>query len=99
MCEVLSFEKHALIVPRVDPKPEQWIRAERMRQLGLIDLLHPDKLSPRALTEWLARELGPPPPGRSRVDFGGLNRIPDLLAELLGVSPSPVAQAVPVAVG
>ncbi len=98
MCEVLSFEKHALIVPRVKPKPEQWIRAERMRQLGLIDLLHPDKLSPRALTEWLARELGPPPPGRSRVDFGGLNRIPDLLAELLGASPSPVAKAVPVAV-
>jgi len=99
MCEVLSFQKHALIVPRVNPKPEQWIRAERMRQLGLIDVLHPDKLSPRALTEWLARELGPPPPSRSRVDFGGLNRIPDLLAELLGASPSPVAQAVPVAVG
>ena len=98
LCEVLSFEKHALIVPRVDPKPEQWIRAERMRQLGLIDLLHPDKLSPRALTDWLARELGPPPPGRSRVDFSGLNRIPDLLAELLGASPSPVAQAVPAAV-
>jgi len=33
------------------------------------------------------------------VDFGGLNRIPDLLSELLGASPSPVAQAVPVAVG
>jgi len=33
------------------------------------------------------------------VDFSGLNRIPDLLAELLGASPSPVAQAVPVAVG
>ncbi len=99
MCEVLSFQKHALIVPRVNPKPEQWIRAERMRQLGLIDVLHPDNLSPRALTAWLARELGPPPPSRSRVDFGGLNRIPDLLAELLGASPSPVAQAVPVAVG
>jgi len=99
MCEVLSFEKHALIVPRVNPKPEQWIRAERMRQLGLIDVLHPDQLSPRALTEWLARDLGPPPPSRSRVDFGGLSRIPDLLAELLCASPSPFAQAVPVAVG
>jgi len=99
ICEVLSFEKHALIVPRANPKPEQWIRAQRMQQLGLIDVLHPDQLSPRALTAWLARELGPPPPSRSRVDFGGLNRIPDLLAELLDASPSPVAQAVPVAVG
>ena len=85
ICEVLSLEKHALIVPRVKPKPEQWIRAQRMRQLGLIDVLHPDQLTARALTEWLARDLGPPPPGRSRVDFGGLTRIPGLLAEVMGV--------------
>src|SRR5207249_243806 len=36
ICEVLSFEKHALIVPRVKPEPEQWIRAERLRDLGHI---------------------------------------------------------------
>ncbi len=93
MCEVLSFEKHALIVPRVKPKPEQWIRAERMRELGLIDVLHPDQLSPPALTEWLTRDLGPPPPSRSRVDFGGLEHIPDLLAELLGAEPSLLEKA------
>ena len=83
VCEVLSFEKHALIVPRVHPEPEQWIRAQRLQDLGLIDLLHPDHLSPRALTEWLARDLGPPPASRSRVDVGGLTRIPTLLGELL----------------
>jgi predicted glycosyltransferase len=85
ICEVLSFEKHALIVPRVHPEPEQWIRAERLRDLGLIEMLHPDQLSPRALTEWLARDLGPPPASRSRVDVGGLTRIPELFAEVLGV--------------
>jgi len=86
LCEVLSFEKHALIVPRVNPKPEQLIRAERMRDLGLIDMLHPDNLSPQAITEWLARDLGPPPPSRSRIDFGGLNCIPGMLAALLEVA-------------
>ena len=91
MCEVLSFEKHALIVPRVKPKPEQWIRAQRVRDLGLVDVLHPDELSARALTRWLARDLGPPPPSRSRVDVGGLTRIPSLLAELLGL-PGPAAE-------
>ena len=85
VCEVLSFEKHALIVPRVHPEPEQWIRAQRLRDLGLVDVLHPDDLSPRALSEWLARDLGAPPASRSRVDVGGLTRIPGLLAELLGV--------------
>ncbi len=86
VCEILSFEKHALIVPRVTPEPEQWIRAQRMQELGLVEVLHPDQLTPRALTEWLARDLGPPPAARSRVDLGGLARIPSLLAELLGVS-------------
>ena len=99
MCEVLSFEKHALIVPRVHPKPEQWIRAERMRQLGLIEVLHPDKLSSRAISHWLARDLGPPPPSRRLIDFGGLERIPDLAADLLRASPGPAPQAVPVGVG
>ena len=84
ICEVLSFEKHALIVPRVKPEPEQWIRAERLRDMGLVDVLHPDQLDPRALTQWLARDLGPPPASRSRIDLGALTRIPGLLAELLG---------------
>jgi predicted glycosyltransferase len=83
ICEVLSFEKHALIVPRVHPEPEQWIRAQRLRDLGLIEVLHPDDLSPGALSEWLARDLGAPPASRSRVDVGGLTRIPTLLGELL----------------
>jgi len=91
ICEVLSFEKHALIVPRVKPEPEQWIRAERLRDLGLIDVLHPDQLDPRALTEWLARDLGPPPASRSRIDLGGLTRIPGLLAEVLGAELPAVA--------
>jgi predicted glycosyltransferase/glutathione synthase/RimK-type ligase-like ATP-grasp enzyme len=94
ICEVLSFEKHALIVPRVKPEPEQWIRAERLRDLGLVEVLHPDQLDPAALTEWLARDLGPPPASRSRVDLGGLTRIPGLLAEVLGaVLPAVAASA------
>ncbi|PYM07088.1 MAG: glycosyltransferase [Candidatus Rokuibacteriota bacterium] len=86
LCEVLSFEKHALIVPRVKPKPEQWIRARRLRELGLVDVLHPDQLNPQALTRWLELDLGPPPASRNLIDVGGLTRIPTLLAELLGIA-------------
>jgi predicted glycosyltransferase len=87
MCEVLSFEKHALVVPRVT-NAEQCIRAQRLRELGLVDVLHPEELSPRALTEWLARDLGPPPASRSRIDLGALERVPVFLAELLGARSS-----------
>ena len=96
ICEILSFEKHALIVPRIGPGSEQWIRAQRMRDLGLIEVLHPDQLRPQALSEWLARDLGPPPASRSRVDVGGLTRIPGMVAELLGISPVTTPEIAPV---
>jgi len=38
-CEILSFDKPALIVPRVRPRLEQAIRAERADSLRLIDVL------------------------------------------------------------
>lgn len=58
--EVLSFEKPLLVVPRVKPRLEQLIRAERMAKLSLLDMLHPDDLSPETLSQWLAKELGCP---------------------------------------
>ncbi|MVO14986.1 hypothetical protein GO984_04110 [Rhodobacteraceae bacterium CY05] len=42
-CEVLSFDKPAVIVPRTTPRLEQWIRASRAEQLGLIAMLDEDR--------------------------------------------------------
>lgn len=38
-CEVLSFDKRAVIVPRMVPRLEQWIRASRAEELGLVRML------------------------------------------------------------
>ncbi len=38
-CEILSFDKRAIIVPRTKPRMEQFIRASRARDLGLISML------------------------------------------------------------
>ena len=38
-CEVLSFDKPAVIVPRTKPRLEQWIRASRAEGLGLVRML------------------------------------------------------------
>lgn len=86
-CEILSFEKHALIVPRVTSRREQLIRSNKLHDLGLLDVLHPNKLTSAALTEWLARDLGPPPPSRRRIDLKGKIRLRALLTELLATSP------------
>ncbi|CAN7363069.1 glycosyltransferase family protein [Rhizobium sp. LjRoot30] len=42
-CEILSFDKPALIVPRIVPRQEQLIRAQRAAELGLIDMLLPEE--------------------------------------------------------
>jgi predicted glycosyltransferase len=52
-CEILSFDKPALIVPRVRPRLEQAIRAERADNLRLIDvLLDPTQTGAGARDPW-----------------------------------------------
>jgi predicted glycosyltransferase len=41
-CEILSFDKPALIVPRTTPRLEQFIRAQRAAELGLAAILPDD---------------------------------------------------------
>ena len=38
-CEILSFDKRALIIPRTEPRLEQYIRAKRAEDLGLVSML------------------------------------------------------------
>ncbi|WP_416356299.1 glycosyltransferase family protein [Aureimonas phyllosphaerae] len=47
-CEILSFDKRALIVPRRTPRLEQTIRAERAAELGLVSMLDGAMLEPGA---------------------------------------------------
>ncbi len=41
-CEILSFDKKAIIVPRTKPRLEQFIRTRAARNLGLIEMLDAD---------------------------------------------------------
>ena len=81
--EAVSFGKPALIVPRVKPRQEQWLRADRLRALGLLDVLHPDDLSPGRLGTWLAEERAHLR-AADAVDLGGLPRIVEFLKEREG---------------
>ncbi|WP_228054680.1 glycosyltransferase family protein [Gloeocapsopsis crepidinum] len=80
-CELLSFGKRSLIVPRVQPRTEQLIRAQRLYELGLTDLLHPNDVNPQAIAAWLAQHQQPQP--KQSVDLNGLERLPYLLSELV----------------
>ncbi len=71
-CEVLSFDKRAVIVPRKVPRLEQWIRASRTEGLGLIRMLDEDRdgMTPQAMVAAI-RDL-PRQPLPSQSITGGL---------------------------
>ncbi|MFT3691066.1 glycosyltransferase family protein [Paenirhodobacter sp.] len=81
--EVLSFGVPTLIVPRIRPRLEQMLRAERLARRGLIGLIDPDRLTPETLSAWLA---GPAPRtdlARGVLNMGGLDAVRRRAAEIL----------------
>jgi predicted glycosyltransferase len=81
--ELLVARKPALIVPRIEPRLEQLIRAERLSWLGLVEMLHPDDLTPETVRnkveELLERGSLPAPP--VEVDLYGADRAIDFVVE------------------
>ena len=83
VCELLAHAKRPLIVPRVTPRTEQLIRAQRLADRGLVDVLHPDQLSPVALAHWIETERTAARAPTDPVDLCGLSRIPGLVEQVL----------------
>jgi predicted glycosyltransferase len=80
-CEILSFAKPALLVPRTEPRLEQYLRAERACALGLARLLANDGRREPARMAAALRELPttrPPTAEQRRRLLGGLDRIAEL---------------------
>lgn len=88
--EILSFGKRTLIVPRVVPRQEQWIRAQRLNKHHVCDILHPDQLTPDMLSQWLHDNVGRPLQTADHLlDMQGLDHLPQMLATLLKQVPAP----------
>lgn len=85
VCELLTLGKPAIVVPRVNPVQEQWIRAERMAKAGLLHALHPQDLSPDRLLTLVHEELNRV--NSFRHDFGasmnGLNDVCKSIHQLI----------------
>jgi predicted glycosyltransferase len=84
VCEIMSSGKRAVIVPRVKPRNEQLIRAQRLTGLGLIDMIHPDRLTPYALAGWVKCNVNRPDrESFIRIDMNGLLLLPRLVEDLI----------------
>jgi predicted glycosyltransferase len=77
-CEILSFGKPALIVPRTAPRQEQFLRAARAARLGLVRMLPDDgRRSPGEMAEQLRALPSWPAPNAAAIPglLDGLERI------------------------
>ena len=84
--EVLAFDRPTMIVPRVRPRLEQIVRAERLAQLGYVDMLHPDMLSADAISVWLDKPDSQLPTADDPIDMSGLDRLVDYVERLTNTS-------------
>lgn len=86
-CEVLSFDKPAVIVPRTTPRLEQWIRASRAEQLGLITMLdeNRDGMTPETMIRAIRALAHQKPPSAAFPDglLDGLDYVTNRVANLL----------------
>ena len=87
-CEIVASGRRALLVPRTWPRLEQRIRAERLAELGLVEVLPADQLGGGRLAQWLSAAVAEPATttareARAAIDTGGLHRVPGLAAELV----------------
>lgn len=86
ICELLTLKKKAIVVPRTHPVQEQWIRAERMADLGLMRVIHPRLLTPGALMASVRAELNENAPRENngfQINLNGLQGVCDSISQLL----------------
>lgn len=85
-CEVLSFDRKALFVPRTHPRQEQYIRASRARELGLCSMLTTEEASIPSVMAQALHQLPnnyPPSLGLKAGDMAGLDNICADIEELV----------------
>lgn len=75
VCELLSFGRRAVLVPRAEPVREQLIRARLFSARGYFDMVEPQELTSENLMAKVLSSLAQGPHMETSVDLGGLPRI------------------------
>lgn len=95
-CEVLSFDKRAIIVPRTKPRLEQWIRANRAEEIGLVRNLDEfrDGLTPQSMIAAIRGLQSQRCPSEAGADglLDGLNVVIERAQRLMSTSISDAAE-------
>ena len=85
-CEIMSFDKPALIIPRTTPREEQLLRTRRAEELDMVDMLLPtDAEDPQKMANALRILLKRPKPsarvGRT-FELNGLTNLSRIIGDI-----------------
>jgi predicted glycosyltransferase len=83
VCELLSFGRRAVLVPRAEPVREQLIRARLLAARGYFGLVEPQDVRPGIVISRVLGALEQAPPTAIPVDMDGLPRIRERVRLLL----------------
>ena len=83
VCELLSFARRAILVPRAEPVMEQLIRARLLAALELFDLIEPQELTAEVLIGKVLASFKPMAVEATPLDLDGLPRIRQRVRDLL----------------
>lgn len=88
VCALLSFGKPSLLVPRVQPRHEQWIRAKSLADRGIVHTIHPSDLSADLLRDWIVSDNPARPTAEHQLNLAGLPNVERLALSLVyGIAP------------
>ncbi len=84
-CEILSFNKPTIIIPRYEPRTEQLIRARRAAELSLVTMLEPENFNYQSLIPLIRNLCSQPNPHDNLLPgmLDGMNQVCDRVVALL----------------
>ena len=85
VCELLSLQRPAILVPRIAPSKEQLIRSEILSRRGAVRMIHPLALTARRLMDEVTDLLAHPTNAAPSVALDGLQSAANELTALLPV--------------
>jgi len=83
ICEILTADRPSVVVPRVDPRTEQLIRAEALRGRSRIRVIHPRDLTPSHLVDAVDELVELESPASRLPDLEGLRGAAGELEDVL----------------
>lgn len=83
VCELLSYGKKAILIPRSEPVQEQLIRARLLENLGIFEMIEPENLTGENLMQKISGIFAKPDKRRNLVEMDGLMRISRRVENLL----------------